>query len=309
MVQHLVDEYGSDLLESKSAQGYTPLQLAVARHHTTCARILIKGGADQTVRDRKGRNLMHLALQNADDTLDTVKDLIVLLDPRLITSMLTEQSSDHPGSVTPIARMMHCHSSPYSYSYRYGQTFPDHRRGSVHFEDADIIQFLLSLAEPTGQKHLELLNGAGNTPMHDAIKQRRYRALGMMIDRRPDLLHREDATGRTPFELAKDLWVREATADPPHINFKDWQYEGDQHNAVKRPPESFVRDSEDDIGDVGQAIWELCRERSQTCHKRRLVTLFEANEVANRLAARQHARNPERLGVGEENDEVSSWIS
>ncbi|RMJ26284.1 ankyrin repeat protein [Aspergillus sp. HF37] len=292
LVQYLVDEYPA-LLETKSAEGYTPLQLAFSLHHEEFSRTLVNAGANQTVRDRKGRNLIHIVLggisRRYKKNPKAIQSLLGLVDSRLIPSMLTERCSDSPGSLTPFAYWMSkaaAFSSDYYFSY-------DARNFNMRSETSDgiaIVRTILDLAENTGQKHLELLNGAGSTPMHVAVAQQLPKTLELMIDCRPDLLHREDATGVTPFELAVNLWVNEITSHPPFplvtgtSNGLRWSSDV----VLDRPPESFV--SKTDRRSKRQIICDLCREQGSHGTKRKLVTLYEANEVAKRLAANKSGR-------------------
>lgn len=185
--------------------GYTPLQLAFSTGRANAARMLINAGSNQTVRDRTGRNLLHLflrSLHKSDLDLDAIRDLVQLVDPGLVSLMLTERCSDEPRSLTPIAYWMH-----------------RARRDVTYVLDSDetvtITVILLDLAASINQKPLEMLNGAGNTPLHDAIKFQTPRTFKPLVDRRPDLLHREEATGCTPFELAVNLWTNKITSGPP----------------------------------------------------------------------------------------------
>lgn len=292
LVQYLVDEYPT-CLETKSVEGYTPLQLAFSVHRMNAARILINAGSNQTVRDRTGRNLFHMflcSLSNSKLDEDAIRGFLKLVDPKLVPSMLTERCSDDPGSLTPIAYWM--------------------RRASVHrgiSTATTIVEILLDLADSINQKPLEMLNGAGNTPVHDAIKSRLLGIFKLMIDRRPDLLHREDATGCTPFELAVNLWTNEATSEPPRIpdtqrTYPHWR--GGHEEILERQPESFIRGDDNRMSNL-QIICNICRGRGNNGAKRKLVTLHEANEVAKRLASRPRQRVSQTVEV--EQDEVSRW--
>lgn len=304
MVKYLLDEYPT-LLETKSAEGYTPLQLALSLPRISFSRILIGAGANQAVRDRKGRNLIHIILCGISWRLnkdpEDIRTLFGLLDRRLIPSMLTERCSIDPGSLTPLAHWMNK-----ACSFRYGPYRRDFNMRNETNDLVSILEAILDIADGTDQKHLELLNGAGSSPMHDAVKLQTPQMLTLMIDRRPDLLHREDATGVTPFEMAVNLWTAEATSNPPGVSVTlPSRTNGRQRtngSAVARSPESFIQTKE--TKSERQAIVNVCRERSKHGTKRKLVTLYEANEVAKRLAAKKSGRDISDMEYTSESEET-----
>ncbi|KAB8262887.1 hypothetical protein BDV32DRAFT_147064 [Aspergillus pseudonomiae] len=295
LVEYLVREV-PECLETRSAGRYTPLALAYSLNRADYADILIKAGASQTVRDSRGNNLIHLLLCGVDgDTSgkpSNIEKLLGLLDPRVVPSLLLERSSDEPGSVTPFSRWIH-HAS---------------FKGSDADRLTDIARILLQFAESTGQKHLELLDGTGNTPVHYAVKHELVRILELMMDRRPDLLYCENATGSTPLELEEDAWTLRTTSDPPSFRIRDRSWNGrwiTRANMVDVDPESFLPDS----CPPEKSLRDVCRERaSGRPEKRKLVTLNEANEVAKRLAAHKSSRWGQRQSQWfTETDQVARW--
>jgi hypothetical protein len=295
LVQYLIQEVPG-CLETKSAERHTPLALAYSLHRVDYAGILMHAGASQTVRDSKGNNLIHLLLcgiqGESSGKPENVEKLLGLLDPRLVSSLLVERSSDDPGSLTPFARWMH-------------------RAGFYGSEPDDLVaiaRHLLSFAEKTGQRHLELLDGTGNTPVHDAVKRQLPRILELMVTHRPDLLHRENATGSTPLELEEDSWVLQATANPPDIPYaegRSWRnsWTADE-SIVIVTPESFVTDDSSSV----KTLHDICRERANSRpEKRKLVTLNEANEVAKRLATQKSSSWGRGRQADTEVDVVSRW--
>ncbi|KAE8349898.1 hypothetical protein BDV28DRAFT_151457 [Aspergillus coremiiformis] len=274
LVEYLVRE-APDCLETKSAGKYTPLALAYSLNRVDYAKILIKAGASQTVRDSRGNNLIHLLLcgidGNASGTAESIERLLSLLDPHVVTPLLTELSSDSPGSLTPFARWM------------YHADF----HGSKADEMVDIARIFLKFANGTGHRHLEMLDGTGNTPVHYAVKCKLAMMLELMVDRRPDLLYRENATGSTPLDLEKDAWILSATSDPPEIGCpgrRFWNSCWDTNESVvDRAPESFFTSS----CAPKKSLREVCHEgASGKPEKRKLVTLNEANEMVKRLATK-----------------------
>ena len=318
LVKYLAEQYPA-CLETKSEEGYTPLALAFSLHRPSFAKILINAGADQAVRDRHGSNILHLLLCDIEDraceNTENLQPLLSLLDSRLVPTLLTGRSSKMPGSLTPLHLWM-------ERAYRFGTYTSQRTRGqNIGSQETDdkvaVAQLILDFAQSAGQKHLELLNRAGNTLVHDATKGGLPRTLDLMLSRRPDLLHRESATGTTPLEMAVDAWINEAASSPPVIPRErpSWSQAGrpEHVSILDMDPEYFVRDlsTQHDYDfdyDVPQVVYNLCREHAQkgAGEKRKLVSLFEANEVAKRLAA---SHSDDHSGAHEQlkEDEVTRW--
>lgn len=251
--------------------------------------------------------------------------MLSLINPLLIPSMLLERCSTHPGSLTPLALwLVHqcCRDGP----ERSEQT----------------LSTLLNIASPTGQKHLELLDGSGNTALHTAVNNLMGQQLKQFLSYRADILHRENAVGTTPLELAENKWVAKMTSDPPaapRISESRWPgYNLGSCDIVHQPPQNFVKGQGQENGRKNwteRAVLGLCQEMNHSAgengdrmdesegghdgqsNKRKLVSLFDANEVAKRLAAggkggvRGYRRRyvpfwqDHSCGGG---DEVSKWL-
>ncbi|OCK80768.1 ankyrin repeat protein [Lepidopterella palustris CBS 459.81] len=316
LLEYLI-KVAPESLHTKSAAGHTPLALAFSLRRETAARVLIAAGADQTTRDHKGNNLLHILLCNIynGSGLSTYKlqSFLSLLEPRLHASLLVERSQDGPGAASPLAKWLHV-----AYNNTDGFAYYN-RNGDETKDKLSILRTLLDFSGPDGYKCLELLDGAGDTPLHQLVKMQAEESMKMMLERRPDLMYRENATGRTPAEMAEDAYVAERVKDVPSLPV--WSVSG----VVGRTPESFVEEAgagADGKNGVSKTerVWIICREGMvKVPGRRRLVSLFEANEVAKRLATRQTAkRNGERRrgGRGEEDgeggeeermDEVELW--
>lgn len=286
LVQYLVDHH-PECLEVRSSGGHTPLALAYSLHRTSFARILIAAGANQCVRDSKGNSLLHLLLYSIENEVCTEPDvftsLIKMLDPSLISTMLTQRAGE--GSWTPFARWLH------SYPYF------DHPSKENTETIMSMTTLILDLANPSNQKHLELLDGSGNTPVHSAVKKGFSHILELMLDRRPDLLYRENATGSTPLEMAVDAWVNGITREPPKHPFQQYHNVNPKwQTAVNREPRFFIEGR--DNRSKEEIMLQVCQERAnQSPRKRGLVSLLEANEVAKRLAVqRQRSEENENYG-------------
>ncbi|KKY22090.1 putative ankyrin repeat protein [Diplodia seriata] len=174
-------------------------------------------------------------------------------------------------------------------------------------------------------RQLDMVDGSGDTPLHIVTKKGSTSLMRIIIDRRPELLYREDATGRTPAEMAGDAWTSECFAKPPQMprdpseQYWYWRQDDGADPVLDRPSEKFVSDDRDE---KSTTPWELCRERWERDSKaklvkRKLVSLNEANEVARRLGKRQKhthgrrkAQDDEAESQGGEDspqDEVASW--
>ncbi|PSN70049.1 ankyrin [Corynespora cassiicola Philippines] len=259
-----------DSLEHKSNDGYTPLALAFARHHYDAAKLLIAVGANQTVRDYEGANIIHLLLvspyYSSTANSDKLQPMLNLIDERLVPSLLTERSSHHPGSLTPINRWLHRST-----------------------EDTKTFKILLDFAAVTNNEWLELMDGAGETPLHYAIKEKSCDWVKQILQTRPDLLYRENSVGRTPYELAADSYLANCVQSAPSIVSLHTRMSSitDRHRSAFLKREA---DEEDERRDF-KSIWGVCNWYVQEHPgKRRLVSLLDANEVANRLAGRKTSR-------------------
>lgn len=301
LVQYLVNHH-PECLEARSSSGHTPLSLAFLRDQPNFARILIAGGANQTVRDPQGRNLLHLTFVKDNGgvchEVKKARPLVDLLDKQLIPSMLLQRAGEE--SMTPLASWLY-HNSQWG-------TKP-----------SKVVTLLLDLGQSNNQKQLELLSGSGNSPVHDAVKKKCPGALELMLDRRPDLLYRENATGNTPFDRVVDLWINRNTRNaPPRAFEKSGGTSNKWVNVLNRPAYEFL-DSYEFRSDV-EIMFQLCQNRAeQQPGKRKLVGLFEANEVAKRLATTNCGSSPfyhfqrrrrhrwDDDSNCDETDEVDSW--
>ncbi|KAL4918997.1 hypothetical protein BDW62DRAFT_56761 [Aspergillus aurantiobrunneus] len=304
LVEYLIDNM-PHCLDLKSADDYTPLAIAFQSHKLEFAKTLIKAGANQAVRCKDGMNLIHLALSPKGDFGNMrLSKMLSLIDPRLIPSMLIERCSAPPGSLTPLAFWM---SRAWSHN-------ESHALPALHT--------ILDLAESTGQKHLELLDGSGNTALHTAVNSLRGELLNLFVERRPDLLHRENAVGCTPAELAENKWIAKMTSDPPmapsvssRSAFRSTNLFG---SIVHKAPADFVS-KPTRTNWTERDIYRLCSDKAGEGRsgKKKLVSLFDANEVAKRLALGERGgsgrsyrrrRYHDEEDEADKGDEVSKWL-
>jgi ankyrin repeat protein len=303
LIQYLLKTM-PEAVEARSDCQYTPLSLAFSLRRFDAARILIEAGANQTVRDHEGDNILHLLLSSTSKLhsssahAEHIKTFLDLVDQRLIPSLLIERSAASPGSLTPLA----CWLRQASYS--------------ESKESEDMLRMLLGYASSYGNnEHLEMLDGSGETPVHTVVKNNQRVWLKVMLEFRPDLLYRENSVGRTPYELVQDSYIAASVSSPPYITTYN-----SVSSIVNRDAASFVKDKEGDEHGHTESTWRICDNfMKEHPGKRRLVSLMDANEVAKRLANRHGHKAHQKRADEESNassvagdadegsDEVNQW--
>lgn len=107
VVQYLIAIMPDSIDLGSAKQSLTPLALAFVTGNIHAARALIEAEADQTTRDSTGKNLVHMALIHASQAFktdtDEFKELLNLMDKRVVGSLFTERCKDGPGGLTPLA--------------------------------------------------------------------------------------------------------------------------------------------------------------------------------------------------------------
>ena len=331
MLKYLVKAI-PDGLESRSADGMTPLLLAYRTHNLEAVKILLDCGADQTVRDKEGMNVLHqITATTATFMVDLthVRNLIETIDKRLISGMCLQRCSRSPGSLTPLALIVAQH---------YGSN-------EIRVDMARLILEYSQGAE------LGLLNGEGHTPLHvvartdpTQICHHHFKLASVLAEHRPELVAWENATGKSPLEMVEDNTLARKCSNiisGPNKRARRTAYGRGADSITDFSPQSFLKPTIDntkaledlDINldcDVGvsssQRVERLERLLQDTQAKldaegkgkRRLVTLNEASEVARRLAAvqRQRVERTERAEYGGHEypaqdsaiDEVEQWL-
>lgn len=338
-----------ECIESRSAEGYTPLALAFALGRESAARLLIDAGANQKFRDCGGNNLVHLLLSGIENQprkdAGRIEQMVKLLDPALVPTLLVQRSSDGNNngaavSTTPLAKWLYGFVSRLGGRQNIDERSP---RAELMADMAAVLGVILDAGQATGQKQLELLDGAGNTPLHVVVWNGLVQALEMMLERRADLLHRENSTGNTPAELAETSWVAGIVETAVSCSSWSWMWSSFESRSelsyqIPIPPGAnfdvqHALSAMPDLALAGVVTEETRRSRSralvrQICAQqvsadahaskrplRRLVSLGEANEVAARLAvvARPRlARYGSIKATGESyeiRDEVMGWYA
>lgn len=320
VLRHLC-ETQPELINHKSANGLTPLHLAFSLHRIEMAKILIDAGADQTTRNHNNDNLVHSAIryssQNTEVGLKKLRHLLELIDTRLLAGMFTERASSEPGATTPLAQWVF--STVKGSLHWYGSHQGCFNRGidEAISKQQDFLRLLLDFSKG---EDLGLVNGEGDTPVHAVVRYGADLILRVMLGCRPDLLFRENASGRTPYEMAEDAYLAQKVfKNPPNtgaLTTNVYYGQAPTSKILQCSIESFVSRQEDKRC-TQEKVWRVCEEfkaQSTTGKKRKLVSLLEANEVAKRLAAKkQKVEVAANVEDGDEDqgkrDEVDVWYN
>lgn len=298
VLNYLLSIFPASINCPSASSSLTPLALSFLTGRTSAAETLISAGADQTTRDSTSKNLIHLSLVSISKTSPTnVSDfraLLALIDKRLFPSLFTERCRDGPGGLTPLAYWLaSIATSPWASA------------------DAKLVPEVLSIMlEFGGDEALEMMDGSGQFPLHQAVKHSYSELVRLMLAHHPQLLARENAMGQTPLELAESLYIRDCTRRNPDIRRSDYR------TLVNRQCEDFVGDESglEEKNDV-RRTWKICRDcAKENPRARKLISVSEAREVARRLAERNKAESEEDKVQGEEGkkevkrDEVDGWL-
>jgi ankyrin repeat protein len=321
-----------DAVEVRSADGMTPLLLAYRTHNLEAVKVLLEAGADQTVRDKEGLNLLHhitATVASLVVSLSHIRNLIETIDKRLISGMCLQRCSRSPGSLTPLALLV-----------------------AQHFVSNEIrVDIARLILEYSHGAELELLNGEGHTPLHvlartepTQICHHHFKLASVIAENRPNLVAWENATGKSPLEMVEDKILARKCSEPTHRapkRSRSYYGYGALSSIADDRPQSFLKptidvekaleeldtnlDSEASVSTEQRVerLEKLLRDVQMKLDaegkgKRRLVTLNEASEVARRLAAvqRQRVEKSERAEYGRRDDaeqdspidEVEGWL-
>jgi hypothetical protein len=114
--------------------------------------------------------------------------------------------------------------------------------------------------------------------------------------------------------MAADMYMQERVSHAPSIDgyntYSNYQNGQNPIPIIQRSPSSFLPVTDDETPSK-KRTYEICLEAAvKYPGKRRLVSLFEANEVAKRLARMKAQSQALALRKGEDVviDEVSEWI-
>ncbi|KAF1920775.1 hypothetical protein BDU57DRAFT_509210 [Ampelomyces quisqualis] len=284
-------------------------------------KVLLDARAQQTCRDNVGNNIIHSILSNnasrEDEDLELFRSLLSLIDTRILASLFIERSTAEPGAATLLARWVRMFLESNRMYYNINNNSID--RQALEKPLRIILEF-------SKGDDLSIVNSEGDTPVHAATRYSADALVRIILECRPELLFRENATGHTPHEVAEDAYLsKQIFNDPPFIHLQNGPYfpHGRRRLSVRsrnttgvldRRPEIFVEEPEDNRSET-EKVWDVCKEIAQEtpATKRKLVSLVEASEVAERLARKKGTRDQaeeQKAQGGEEikGDDVDVWF-
>lgn len=281
------------LVNVRSLHGITPLILACRLGRTDYVKILLEAGADQSSKDSGCANLLHSALHFRPKA-PKLKALLDVLDRSLVISMMTERCTLDDDARTPLHQWIHGQCKGNNY-YKVEQAI-------------EVLNFLMDLSPEAGKRALWMVDGTGDTPLHALVSSNASeKIVKAVLDIDPELLFRENAVGRTPLEVAHDRFFADKSKAPSD---RSWYPSRDpqEPSLVTTHLTSFVDRAADELEDKSHiaVVWKLCSEYElkAVSKKRRLASLHEANDVAERLGgAYMGDRYQFRLPVVEAADE------
>ena len=259
-------------INKKSNAGYSPLYLAFSLCRPRVAKLLLEAGAHMDVIDQNGNSLLHAVLienQRARRVENLLRSMIDLLDPETRKKLLTQRNSYTNGAATPLHLWLK-HTKP---------LWVGHNEDGEKHEAT--LKMLLSYSNG---EELGMVDGTGETPLHTLVTLDKPNLMRILLDHDPMLLYRENATGRTPAEVAYDSYMAPKLQAEKQVA-RSWR-SYPQSVVVKRPDEFVKSDGKSEES----SPWAVCKEYMERFPgKRKLVSLNEANEVARRLAETQKA--------------------
>lgn len=183
--------------------------------------------------------------------------------------MLLERcASTTIGSLTPLAQWIY--------------NKPDEKTGP------EVLQILLKHSKGDD---LIILDGAGDYPLNFLIRAANSTLTESIINYNPALIYKENSVGMTPIDIADNKYLADRIDHPPSIT-----HHSIITSIVDQSPSAFASNHED-VTAERDAIknWKMLHQAA-ALHpgKRQLVSLFDANEAAKRLAVQQQ-ENAARL--------------
>jgi ankyrin repeat protein len=273
LVEYLIKVYPS-AVETKGTTGMTPLFMASWLGRVNLVKVLIANGADQSTKNTSHDNILHAALANNPDA-EKLDVFLKALDSDLLADLVLERSGlNVSDGRTPLHRWLATHVKSISDK-------PEHY--------IKVLDLLLGYSKG---RELDTLDARGDTPLHTLIREQADPAvIREILAFNPQLLHRENAVGQTPADVAHDAYVRFCVQQ----HYNSWGYSYHRHEdksvaqvLLNNQPEEFARlakhgEPPKETPRV-QQIYDLAAEFA-AAHpgKRRLVSLHEANDVARRI--------------------------
>jgi hypothetical protein len=259
--------------------------------------MLLDAGSDLTTRDNNGNNLIHGLLQRLPmdvkpDDHKTMQKMLELLNPALRQEMMLDRNSYNSGAYTPLHNWLRKDINQHA-----------NCENEKNCMGAMMLRTLLS---HSNSEELYMVDGSGDTPVHDVVQAQNLNYLKIMLEAYPSCIWRENAVGRTPAELAMSVWLQSRVTSVPDVNAADNNYNSpwSLQPLTYRRPEGFVEETGSAETSVETRVWKLCQERMKVAPaKRKVISLNEANEVAKKLAATEASRKTRRRSRDDEEEE------
>ncbi|KAI1288909.1 ankyrin repeat protein [Xylaria venustula] len=291
LIEYLIKVCPSSF-EARTDLGHTPLYLACSMGRVQFAKTLIDAGADQSIKDKEFNNIIHACLVNRPK-LDQLRKMLELFDPELRTHMFRQRNN-----------LSHGGDPPLHFWLKKANISSNHiGDNEERFYNAEIMSLLLDFSKG---EELEILNGSGDTALHTAVLRSLPEQTKVILQSNPKLLYRENTVGRTPGEIACDIFTYSKVTglDSIEIQDKDSRQIVQQHQGV------FIsKETQSQIIQARKnATWEVVqRHLAKTEGKRRLVSLNEANDVARRLGESYSWQRYYTKNVGANNADADAY--
>ncbi|TGZ78192.1 ankyrin [Ascodesmis nigricans] len=280
----------SSIREAKDSNGLTPALFAVRNGHPDAVKLLASMGADFSVRDKHGRNILHLLLVTHDRSginsrclLSRAKRILSYIPRDIVVSCTTQRTFGFLR--TPLSHWLH--------------------QADCHLWA--VITELLEPYFPENHEDLLIPDSEGNSPVHLAFLRNWHDLARYFITRVPHAIHMENANGRTPLEIAYTQFLTSLIAPygllsvkiPTQVNIEGsmalkevgtFKFEGkeaeDEDDDKENPHQALVNKLEENVEKTYQLAWELRMQAKGT--KRKLAALHEANELVRRIVVGAH---------------------
>ena len=249
---------------------------------------------------------------------DRLKTMLELVEKGLRGHLLQQRSNLHEEGVTPLHAWVNGYCDSQQERERTWQHGGKKYKYSEYKNKEEGLAVLRLLLEYSQGAELEMLNGAGDTPLHSATMQHNLDLIEALLAYKPQLIYRENAVGRTPAEVARSRVLSHKFKAPNSVTQQGW-YSNDcmAQTLLDRKPEDYAEDKKlaDEKGinpwprrvhqerlrgynaERDQKAAEKMEKALQIMEEfvaknpgdRRLVSLGEANDVARRLGEKYNA--------------------
>lgn len=270
LVKYLVKAFPVSL-EARDNLSNTPLLAAAYLGRVECMKVLIEAGADQSVRNSSGENVTHRMVQHVEKA-NRLRSALDLLDEDLRLDLLTQRTSLESGGMTPFHLLVN-------------------KFQNNHNNFHNRVKILRTLFEYSKGAGIEMLNSAGHSPLHTAVMAKSVWLTKLLVELCPRLLYREDAVGRTPTEVAGQKYLAEVFERPRYATHRAkydtpraWLNHAVPGAERDRWAWNYSYTGTGEWNPDNGEVWRICREAMERYpDRRRLLSLHEANDVANRI--------------------------